>query len=434
MKKHILIILIFCANYFSFGQSLQMTVNPSCAGNTNPALQWTCGEVTIFTGASANNYLTQGFQQPNTPGIDISILGDTVFCVGDSFEVTFNAFGIFGTSNVFNVLLSDANGSFGSAVVIGSSASSPVTCVIPTGLVSGANYAIQITSTAPVFTSNVIGSLDIFALPTVSISSLSSVYCLNSTADLTAEGALNYVWSNNAISSSINVVVDSDTTFSVVGTDVNGCSSSASINLTVGSVGTEICNGIDDDCDAQIDEGFDADADGFTSCNGDCDDNNNAVYPGAVDIDDNIDNDCDGLIDENADSDGDGYTPEEGDCNDSNPNIYPGATEICNELDDDCDTLIDEDLDCEEDFFIPNGISPNADGINDQWLIQGLDDYPNCDITVVNRWEQTVYHSTGYAQPWDGTYNGQALPVGDYFYVIKLTEDQVFTGFVSIKN
>jgi gliding motility-associated-like protein len=434
MKKHLLLILFLGSNLLSFAQSLQMNVNPSCAGNTNLALQWTCGEVTIFTGENTTNYLTQGFQQPNTPGINISALGDTIFCAGDSFDLAFNAFGIFGANNVFNVLLSDASGSFNSGLNIGSGSSSPISCVIPTGLSSSGNYAIQITSTAPVFASNIIGSLDIFALPSLTISSLSTTICLNSTADITAEGALNYVWSNNATTPIINVLVTSDTTFSVVGTDLNGCSNSASINLTIGSVGTEICNAIDDDCDELIDEDFDLDADGFTSCNGDCDDDDNTVYPGALDIDDDIDNDCDGQIDENADEDGDGYTPEEGDCNDSNPNIYPGAPEICNELDDDCDSLIDEELDCEEVFFIPNGISPNGDGMNDQWLIQGLDNYPDCDVTVVNRWEQTVYHSTGYAQPWDGTYNGQTLPVGDYFYVIKLTEDQVFTGFVSIKK
>ena len=197
---------------------------------------------------------------------------------------------------------------------------------------------------------------------------------------------------------------------------------------------TEICNGIDDDCDAQIDEGFDLDSDGYTSCNGDCDDNNIGVYPGAIDIDDNIDNDCDGLMDENADSDGDGFTPEEGDCDDSNPNTYPNAQEICNELDDDCDSLIDEDLECEIEVFVSNGLSLNSDGINDFWVIQGIDQYPNCMVTVVNRWNQTVFQSVGYSNPWDGTFNGTSLPVGDYFYVIKLTDDKTYTGFISLKN
>ena len=206
----------------------------------------------------------------------------------------------------------------------------------------------------------------------------------------------------------------------------------ASASINPGA--TEICNGIDDDCDTQIDEGFDLDADGYTSCNGDCDDNNIGVYPGAIDIDDNIDNDCDGLIDENADSDGDGFTPEEGDCNDSNPNTYPNAQETCNELDDDCDSLIDEDLECEIEVFVSNGLSLNSDGINDFWVIQGIDQYPNCMVTVVNRWNQTVFQSVGYSTPWDGTFNGTALPVGDYFYVIKLTDDKTYTGFISIKN
>jgi gliding motility-associated-like protein len=433
MKNILLFVLMNTAYQYANGQSLEMITLPASASGNN-TLNWTLGESVIFTSSGNLNILTQGFQQPNSPGINISALSDTVFCSGDSFDLAFNAFGIFEANNVFNVLLSDASGSFNSAFNIGSGSSSPISCVIPTGLSSSGNYAIQITSTTPIFASNIIGSLDIFALPYLTISSFSTTFCLNSTTDLTAEGALNYVWSNNSTTPVINVLITSDTTFSVVGTDINGCSNSASINLIIGSVGTEICNSIDDDCDELIDEDFDLDADSFTSCNGDCDDNDNTVYPGAMDIDDDIDNDCDEQIDEDADEDGDGYTPEEGDCNDSNPNIYPGAPEICNELDDDCDSLIDEELDCEDIFFIPNGISPNSDGMNDQWLIQGLDNYPNCNVTVVNRWEQTVYHSAGYAQPWDGTYNGQTLPVGDYFYVIKLTDELVFTGFISIKN
>ena len=42
----------------------------------------------------------------------------------------------------------------------------------------------------------------------------------------------------------------------------------------------EICNDIDDDCDTFVDEGFDFDADGFTTCGGDCDDEVRAVNPG----------------------------------------------------------------------------------------------------------------------------------------------------------
>jgi hypothetical protein len=68
----------------------------------------------------------------------------------------------------------------------------------------------------------------------------------------------------------------------------------------------EVCNLIDDDCDLIIDEGFDQDGDGFTSCGGDCNPVNPAIYPGALEVCDGIDDNCDGVIDEGfPDSDGD---------------------------------------------------------------------------------------------------------------------------------
>jgi hypothetical protein len=111
---------------------------------------------------------------------------------------------------------------------------------------------------------------------------------------------------------------------------------------------------------------YDNDLDGVTNCDGDCDDFNADVYPGATEICNNIDDNCNGEMDENApftfylDSDGDGYgnndiaieacfppasyTADNTDCNDSNAMVHPNADESCNEEDDDCDGLIDEQL------------------------------------------------------------------------------------------
>ena len=61
---------------------------------------------------------------------------------------------------------------------------------------------------------------------------------------------------------------------------------------------TEICNAIDDNCVNGVDEGFDVDADGFTSCGGDCDDGNNAVHPGVAEICNGIDDNCANGVDE----------------------------------------------------------------------------------------------------------------------------------------
>ncbi len=124
-------------------------------------------------------------------------------------------------------------------------------------------------------------------------------------------------------------------------------------NASVNSGVTEICNGIDDDCDNLIDEGFDVDGDGYTTCAGDCNDNNASMNPGATEICNGIDDDCDNLIDEvfDVDGDGDGFTTCAGDCNDNNSAVRPGATEICNGIDDDCDTFIDEGFDVDGDGY-----------------------------------------------------------------------------------
>lgn len=152
---------------------------------------------------------------------------------------------------------------------------------------------------------------------------------------------------------------------------------------------SEECDGVDNDCDGEVDDGAletfytDADGDGYgdeaagvQSCEapengattgGDCNDGDDAVYPGAAETCDGVDEDCDGEADEGVetlpcypDIDGDGYgdygTPSiccalgEGwvetdkvDCDDDNRTMYPGAREVCNLADDDCDGAVDED-------------------------------------------------------------------------------------------
>ncbi len=108
----------------------------------------------------------------------------------------------------------------------------------------------------------------------------------------------------------------------------------------------ESCNdGVDSNCDGQLDELADHDGDGFTNCSGDCDDFQAEAYPGGVEVCDFVDNDCDGWVDENMDLDGDGYTECQGDCDDGDPAVNPGADEVCNGIDDDCDGDADEGFD-----------------------------------------------------------------------------------------
>ncbi|HLD17968.1 MAG TPA: putative metal-binding motif-containing protein, partial [Patescibacteria group bacterium] len=156
----------------------------------------------------------------------------------------------------------------------------------------------------------------------------------------------------------------------------------------------ETCNGKDDDCDGQVDEGMtfrayyrDADGDGYgnpnvttgSTCSGqpagyvtnytDCNDTNAAVHPGVYETCNETDDDCDGSVDEgltfrsyyrDADNDGygnpktttgsvcsgqpAGYVTNNTDCDDTDAAIHPGVYETCNGKDDDCDGVVDETL------------------------------------------------------------------------------------------
>ena len=83
---------------------------------------------------------------------------------------------------------------------------------------------------------------------------------------------------------------------------------------------------------------------------------------------------------------------------------------------------------------IPNAFTPNGDGVNDQWNIRGLVAYQQATVDVFDRNGQKIFHSVGYGNPWDGTYKGQQVPYGVYYYIIdpKLTGLQVLSGSVTV--
>jgi gliding motility-associated-like protein len=84
------------------------------------------------------------------------------------------------------------------------------------------------------------------------------------------------------------------------------------------------------------------------------------------------------------------------------------------------------------------GFTPNADGVNDLWVIPCLSLLPG-DVEVYNRWGQLVYMKENYDNSWNGTHyqSGQDLPDATYYYIIKVTypmytEPVIYKGTVTI--
>jgi len=85
------------------------------------------------------------------------------------------------------------------------------------------------------------------------------------------------------------------------------------------------------------------------------------------------------------------------------------------------------------DISTPNAFTPNGDGINDTWDIKNLNLYAGCTVEVLNRYGQQVYYTNGYRSPWNGTFKGQRIPVGTYYYIIKLKSGaKPVTGSINI--
>ena len=156
----------------------------------------------------------------------------------------------------------------------------------------------------------------------------------------------------------------------------------------VGGNSAEICDGKDNNCDGNVDEGCDDDQDGYCDMKvqwvgapkicpkggGDCDDTDGSIHPGAAEPCDNVDENCDGKVDDGCDKDGDGYCDAKiftigkpaacpkgsGDCNDLDKTVNPSAVEICDDLDQNCNGVADDGCDDDKDGYC-----------EDEWVLIG---------------------------------------------------------------
>jgi gliding motility-associated-like protein len=87
-------------------------------------------------------------------------------------------------------------------------------------------------------------------------------------------------------------------------------------------------------------------------------------------------------------------------------------------------------------LVIPNGFSPNGDGVNDTWevFVPGTQDsYRNSNLSIYTRWGTEVLSVDGYRNDWNGKFNDVDLPAGTYYYVLDLKDGtELYKGYVTL--
>jgi len=266
-------------------------------------------------------------------------------------------------------------------------------------------------------------SISILPLPNVSVSAnnVNSTYCNGFSATLNANGAIDYAWTGpNGFSETGNSVTlftldqNSEGYYIVSGTDVNSCSNSDSIFV---SVITDVA--VDATNDTLICPGspFVLNGEGGVSY----------IWTGPLNF----------------------YSDEQAALVSNNISFAEGGWYYLTIVDSNgClgydSTYIDvsNSAKC---LFIPNIITPNGDSENDSWVVDGLDKFLNAEVSIFNRWGSLIYFSSPYNNDWNGEVNRGAnidgskgkVPTGTYFYIINLNDDtleeQIFKGYIEVE-
>ncbi|MFK7806432.1 MAG: gliding motility-associated C-terminal domain-containing protein [Saprospiraceae bacterium] len=140
---------------------------------------------------------------------------------------------------------------------------------------------------------------------------------------------------------------------------------------------------------------------------------------------------------------GDVTSPSEGEFNYLSTSLFAGIDsftyEICSAVcPTECSTatvrvIVGDDAECE----VPTIFTPNDDGVNDVFFVPCLasEDFPGNVVTIFNQWGDRVYRATPYQNNWQGTYDGQDLPVGTYFFVIEFGNgESIQSGFLVLER
>lgn len=295
-------------------------------------------------------------------------------------------------------------------------------------------------------------------LPTVSIVG-STVACQGIPSVITATGATNYNWNTGASTSSLSVTPSINTSYSVTGTDVNGCTGTANFSLAVFQTPTLAVAGRREICKNEKVTLNVTGGSTYTWSTGELANSINFTLQAnaVVTVSSGIAGCTPGVatvsitvnplpvvsastalsvikigkstqLNASGNTSSFNWQPSEGlSCNTcANPVAQPSVTTMyvvestnakgCKNSD---TVLVEVEIICGE-IFTPSAFSPNNDGNNDTWCVYG-----NCIETmtceIYNRWGQKVFTMNAKDQCWDGTINGTPQNAGSFIFQLKTT-------------
>ncbi|HKR05631.1 MAG TPA: gliding motility-associated C-terminal domain-containing protein [Bacteroidia bacterium] len=324
-------------------------------------------------------------------------------CSGDTNPVVLNP-GASGTSYQWY---------YNSGLITGATNS---TYSVPQPFVPG-NYSVTVTNTQNGITCSGTASMTLTVNPAATVDPLTDQsICEGASASFNASSpntSPTFIWTGpgSASSSSSSISINNATalnggTYTVTVTDVNGCTGTRTVNLTVNAAPALSLSASDSISDSQIKV---CKIDGFPVLN--------AAAPSAISFNwtyTNVNN----TVNNNFSSSSSVQVPEEGyglyevEVTDANGCTSKLAVEV---IDDPCAIII------------PNVITPNGDGNNETFYIENIETHPGNNIKIFNRWGNNVFETDNYHNTW----NGEDLPAGTYYYILS-TAEKTYNGTITL--
>ena len=384
-----------------------------CSSDTDPA--------PIITGVTGGTFSAGAglVIDPSTGVIDLD--ASTAF----AYTVTYTTGGTCSNSETFNITINapdDATFSYASTTFCSSDTDPTATITGSTGgtfsssagiIIDGSTGAIDVSASTPgnyVITYQTAGacpnsstvSVDIFTSPEIDpISDVTACdsYVLPAISGTNLTGSELYYDAVSGGGSSFNVGGVISSSMVLYAYDASGtCSSEESFNVTIDSLPQNVYAGPDQIvCDSISDHDLSADL----TVNG------NGVWTVATGTGDFL-------------IDSDPLTSVSDVSLGTNVYVWSVTNGVCPAVSDSMNLIVET---CSGEVIVPTAFTPDGgDMINATWEISGLQSYPDCKVIVYNKWGSEIFNSTGYVNAWDGTYNGNPLPVGSYYYIIELND------------